>query len=416
MKNQSDVIIIGAGAIGVCTAYYLNRAGLAVTVLEKNDVCSGCSYGNAGLVVPSHFIPLAAPGVVAKGLKWMFNPESPFYIKPFPDFRLLTWLWRFARASNHKRMQKSMPLLRDLSFASRDLYQELAEADHAGFELYTKGLLVLYKSGKGAEECRQMIRMAETLGIEAEGVDEARIAQLDANIRTPAKAVYFSQDAHVNPHQFVQFLREHVQSRGVEIHTNTEVTGFETTGEMITKVRTSKGEFTAKDLVLASGSWSSSLLNSLGTKFPAQPGKGYSITFNGIQNIPHIPVLCTEAKVAVTPMGDRLRYGGTMELSGLDLSINQRRVNAILTAVPEYLPAMASNTLDGAEIWSGLRPCSPDGLPFIGRFDKWPNLIAATGHAMIGISLAPITGKLVSEIVLNRQPSIDIGALRVERF
>ncbi|MFQ5486540.1 MAG: FAD-dependent oxidoreductase, partial [Desulfobacterales bacterium] len=143
MKNQSDVIIIGAGAIGVCTAYYLNRAGLAVTVLEKNDVCSGCSYGNAGLVVPSHFIPLAAPGVVAKGLKWMFNPESPFYIKPFPDFRLLTWLWRFARASNHKRMQKSMPLLRDLSFASRDLYQELAEADHAGFELYTKGLLVL---------------------------------------------------------------------------------------------------------------------------------------------------------------------------------------------------------------------------------------------------------------------------------
>jgi D-amino-acid dehydrogenase len=275
---------------------------------------------------------------------------------------------------------------------------------------------MLYKSDKGKAACHELAAAAQRLGLDSREMSDGEITQLDPHIETSANGVYFSQDAHIEPNRFVQFLSRHIQKRGAEIHTDTEVTGFQTGGDAIKTVRTTRGDFTAETVVLAGGSGAPQILRNLRLTLPMQPAKGYSITFKNAQPMPEIPMLCTEAKVAVTPFGDRLRYGGTLELAGLDLSIDQRRVNAILKAVPEYLPQMAANTLEGAEVWSGLRPCTPDGLPYLGRFKKWPNLIAATGHAMIGISLAPITGKLVAEIVLNQKPAIDIRALSVERF
>ncbi len=267
MKTETDVLVIGGGAIGVCSAYYLSKQGRAVAIVEKGDIGSGSSYGNAGLIVPSHSTPLAEPGMISKGIKWMFNPESPFYIKPRFSCELISWLWKFWRACSKRQMNRSIPVIRDLKI-----------------------------------------------------------------------------------------------------------------------------------------------------KLPIQPAKGYSVTFKRPPGCSRIPFVLAEAKVALTPLGDALRFAGTLELAGLDLSINMRRVQAILKAVPGYLPDIHPENLERIEIWRGLRPCTPDGLPFLGRPMAYDNLILAAGHAMIGISLSPITGKLVSQLAANERPLIDLAALNVERF
>jgi len=181
-------------------------------------------------------------------------------------------------------------------------------------------------------------------------------------------------------------------------------------------VTTTSGTYPADEFVLAGGSWSPLIVRSLRLRIPMQPGKGYSVTVKNPPVLPRIPMLLEEARVAVTPMGERLRFSGTMELSGYDTSISTRRVRALLGAVPAYLEGLEAPQLARGETWAGLRPCTPDGLPFIGRFRRCENLIAATGHAMVGMSLAPVTGKLVTEIVHGRIPSIDLHLLRPDRY
>jgi D-amino-acid dehydrogenase len=254
-------------------------------------------------------------------------------------------------------------------------------------------------------------------GLEARILNADEIQELEPGIRTTAiGGVYYPQDAHLVPHQYVLELARHLENRGVSIQPLTEVLGFETSGRKVTAVKTTRGDFSAEEIVLAGGSWSPGIARDLKIKLPIQPAKGYSVTFQRPSNCPRFPFVLAEAKVAITPMGDTLRFAGTLELAGLDLSINMRRVQTILKAVPEYLPDIDPKSLELIEIWRGLRPCTPDGLPFLGRPRAYDNLIVAAGHAMIGISLSPITGKLVSQIVANEKPSIDLTPLCTERF
>ncbi|MFQ5625403.1 MAG: FAD-dependent oxidoreductase, partial [Methyloligellaceae bacterium] len=227
MSSHSDVIVIGGGAIGICAAYYLWKEGLKVTILERDAICSGCSYGNAGLIVPSHFIPLAAPGMIARGLKWMFNPGSPFYIKPRIDFGLLRWMWRFYRACSERRMRRAMSVLRDLSMASRALFEELAEIDGVNFGFRKNGLLMLYKGERGHSECHEMVELAQEIGVEASELNEGQVADLHPNMRiNAAGGVYFKQDCHLDPAHFVNGLSRYLEQRGVDMHPFTEVVGF----------------------------------------------------------------------------------------------------------------------------------------------------------------------------------------------
>lgn len=413
--EQTDVVIVGTGAVGLCAAYYLKKSGCKVTILEKGAIANGCSSGNAGLIVPSHFVPLAAPGVITQGLKWMFNPESPFYIKPRFNTDLLSWLWKFSRSCNEAHVRRSMPLLRNLNMASRALFDDLEEALPVNFNLEKLGLFLLYLGDKGYRECIEMVEGAREVGLNAIMKTQEEIRSLDPAMNCLAKGgAFLEEDAHFTPSKFNQGLLEWLRQEGVVILPDTEVTGLLTSNKRIAEVETTRGNFSADEVVVASGVWSEELVRSLDISIPMQAGKGYSVTYKTDVK-PRYPLLLAEAKVAVTPMGENLRLAGTMELAGNDLSINRRRIRAILRAVPQYIknePVM----LEDAQIWAGLRPCSPDGLPYIGRSSKFFNLTIASGHAMIGMSTAPISGKLVSEIINDGKTGMDISMLAVDRY
>ncbi|HEX9046890.1 MAG TPA: FAD-dependent oxidoreductase [Verrucomicrobiae bacterium] len=415
---SKKVLIVGAGAIGLSAALHCARKGHDVTVIERHGAQrDGCSYGNAGMIVPSHFVPLAAPGMVALGLKWMWNPESPFYIQPRLDWDLLDWGIKFWRASNPEQVRQAAPLLRDMNFASRAVFEELAAETDNEIGLVTRGLLMLCKTQHGLDEEAKFAAQANQLGVPAEVLDAPQIAKLDPGVTLDvAGAVYFPKDAHFTPQRYIAVLQREAEKAGVQFKWNTEVTHLLARDRKISAVRTAEGEFAADEIVLCGGSWSPLLARELGLKIPLQAGKGYSLTLPQPRELPQLCSIFTEARMAITPMGTSLRFGGTMEMAGLNEHINPVRVQGIIKAVPRYFPKFTAEDFAGIRPWCGLRPCSPDGLPYLGRTGKFSNLVIATGHAMMGMSLSPITGKIVSEIVSGEKSAFDLRLLSPDRF
>lgn len=415
---SKNILIIGAGVVGLSAAYYCARKGHRVTVLERNgEERDGCSFGNAGMIVPSHFVPLAAPGMVALGLKWMWNPESPFYIQPRLDAELFDWGMKFWRAANEEHVRRSAPLLRDLNLSSRALFEELAALPEADFGLVTRGLLMLCKTQHTLDEEAKFAAHARALGVPAEVLDAKQTAQLDPGVTMDVNgAIYFPKDCHLSPKCFLTALQSQCAELGVQFIWNAEVSHLAALGNRIAAIKTERGEFDFDELVLCGGSWSPRLARGLDLNIPIQAGKGYSLTLTQPRELPQLCSIFTEARVAVTPMGRSLRIGGTMEIAGLNEEINPVRVQGIIKAVPRYFPKFTPQDFEGVQPWRGLRPCSPDGLPYLGRTAKFTNLTLATGHAMMGLSLGPITGKLVSEIVSGEKPAFDLSLLSPDRY
>ena len=408
-------VVIGGGVIGVASAYYLARDGWRVTLLEKGEIASGSSYGNAGLIVPSHSIPLAAPGVWLKGLRWMANPESPFYIRPRLDWELVRWLWRFRGACTAEHLARAVPVLRDLGYASLALFRELAALNGLDFGYQENGVLAVYRTEAGFAEARHEAELLGKAGIGVGVLDAAAARKVEPSLGPElVGAVRFQHDAQLIPDRFVTGLAGIGERMGVEIRRSTEVLGFRREGRRIVAVETTRGDLEPGEVVLAAGAWSPELGRELGLRLPIQPAKGYSVMCRRPADGPRLPLLLGEAKMAVTPMADTLRFAGTLELAGLDLSINRRRVAAVVRSARYFLPGVGR--LPVVEIWRGLRPCTPDGLPIVGRPEGWDNLILATGHAMIGISLGPVTGKLVAQLAAGEPPLVDVSSLRLERF
>src|SRR5436190_3241298 len=415
MKN---VLIIGGGVIGLCSAYYNAKRGHRVTLLDRNpEQRDGCSFGNAGMLVPSHFVPLAAPGVVGTALKWMWNPESPLYIKPRLNTELMSWGWKFMRAANAQHVRRSAPLVRDLSFASRTRFEELAALPNNDFGLVKRGLVMLCKNQQSLDHEGGYAAQANELGVPAEVLDAKAVAKLDPDVTMDvAGGVYFPKDCHLSPNRFMAGLKQQCDKLGVQFVWNAEATDFVQCDKGIAALKTTKGEFTANEFLIAGGSWSPAMAKKLGLKIPMQAGKGYSLTLARPRQLPQLCSIFTEARVAITPMGDTLRFGGTMEIAGLNEDINPVRVQGIIKSVPKYFPKFAAEDFAGVQPWRGLRPCSPDGLPYLGRTAKFANLTIATGHAMMGLSLGPISGQLVSEIVSGEKPSFDLTLLNPDRY
>lgn len=416
--ENKHLVVCGAGIIGLSCAYALRQRGYAVTVVERScEGRDGCSFGNAGMIVPSHFIPLAAPGMTKLALQWMFDSKSPFYIRPRLSVELITWGLRFMRAANAEHVIRSAPLIRDLSLASRALYEQLADQTKNDFGLVRRGLLMLCKSQHTLDDEAYVATRARELGVPAEVVSPERAAELDPDVRMAvAGAIYFPLDCHLSPQRLMATLLRLCRSSGVKFQWSTEITGWRSTGKNLSAVQTTGDEIAADEFVLAGGSWSPAMVRGLGLKLPLQAGKGYSVTLTQPRQLPQLCSIFTEARVAVTPMGDTLRIGGTMELSGLDESIQTERVAGITESVPRYFPEFTAADFRELPVWRGLRPCAPDGLPYVGRFGRYSNLTAATGHAMMGLSLAPITGQLIAQLLSGEKPSIDLSALSPDRF
>jgi D-amino-acid dehydrogenase len=415
MNSQHDVVIIGGGVIGVCSAYYLARKGVQVLLVEKGEIASGCSYGNGGLIVPSHAVPLASPGTLGNGLRWLLDVESPFYIKPRLDMDLIHWLVRFALSSRHSLMMRALPAMRDLLLASRTLYDELSQQENLDFGFGGNGSLQVYLSEKSLKGGAEEADLLERFGIPTQLMNPSEVLDLEpALLRNVAGGIYYPRDGHIDPLRFVQGLAGRAQELGADISTGTEVLAVESRAGEVIRIMTTRGDFYPKQVILAAGSWSPEIARMLRLKVPIQAAKGYSLTFEKPELSPRLPLLLADAHVVVNPLGNALRVAGTLELAGMDLSINLRRVQAIRTATERYFPGLAGARVN--ETWRGLRPCTPDGLPIISRSDAFPNLVIAAGHAMLGMSLGPITGKLVSQLVRSEQTDVDLTLLKANRF
>ena len=416
---MSHVIILGAGVIGLCTALQVARRGHRVTVVDRDGPeRNGCSYGNAGMIVPSHFIPLAAPGMVALGLKWMWNPESPFYIKPSLNPDLLRWGWNFWKAATPGRVKSAAPLLRDLHLQSRSLFEDMAAESGNAFGLTKRGLLMLCKNEHTLDEEGRAAQHARDMDVPAEVLDAKQTSALDPGITMNiAGAVHYPMDCHLTPQAFMRTLQGLCETAGVSFVWNAPIESLRTEGSSIRAAMTSTEAVEGDEFVLCLGSWSSALSQSMGLRLPMQAGKGYSLTLATPRQLPQFCSILTEARVAVTPMeGGTLRFGGTMEISGMSESINPRRVQGIIKAASRYFPEFTSKDFAGVKPWCGLRPCAPDGLPYLGRTQRFTNLCVATGHAMMGLSLGPVTGRIVAEILDGEQPEINLPLLSPDRY
>jgi len=404
---MKKISIIGGGIIGLCSAYYLAKEGFQVSVFDKSDMTNGCSYGNAGMIVPSHIIPLAQPGMIAQGMKWMFDSQSPFYVKPRVSTDLIKWGMQFYKHANKKHVEKAMPALRDLSLLSKELYQDFAKENNSFF-YDEKGLLMLFKSEKTAEEMHHEGKLAENLGLGVNYLSKEEVLQLETGTKTDViGGVHYTSDAHLYPQKFMQFIKEQLNKLGVEIHKNTAVTDFNISNNTVSEVITSKGNFTTDEVVLATGSWSPEIANKLQTRVSMLPGKGYSFTLKEKTQKPSIPSILCEGKVAVTPMANDIRFGGTMEIThNNDTKINNNRLQGIINSVNDFYPDLDIEIPKTEDTWYGFRPCTPSGMPIITKSKKITNLTLATGHAMMGLSLAPATGKVVTELILGKPTSV----------
>jgi D-amino-acid dehydrogenase len=297
------------------------------------------------------------------------------------------------------------------------LFDDLAALDELNFGFEKNGILEIFNTHKGFEKGVEDAQRLQEYGVEHKILENDEFKQYIQGMRTTAVGgIFFPGDAHLVPDQFVRQIARQIENKGVHLLTSTEVLGFKTSGRKVTTVKTTRGNISVEEVVLAGGSWSSAIARELQINVLMAPAKGYSVTYKRPPGIPSVPLVMAEAKVVLTPTSDWLRVAGTLELAGFDMSINKRRLHAMLSAVPAYFPDFDADTLELIEIWRDLRPCSPDGLPYIGRPRLYDNLIISTGHGMKGISLAPITGKIVAQLASDQRPAIDISALNIERF
>jgi D-amino-acid dehydrogenase len=405
-----DTIIIGGGAIGLATAYYMKKSGLDVLVIERDSAGNGCSYGNAGYIVPSHFVPLASPGMIGKGLRWMFSPQSPFSITPKPDADMIRWLMKFSKYCSRNHVERTGHLIYDLNLHSKNLYTELSE--HLRFTLATKGLLMLYKTRHGAQEEKELARKAVDMGIDARILEPSDLQVIEPAIGPEVTgAVHYNSDAHLNPSEMMLALKSFLE--GSLIHCT--VKGFSVSNNSINAVETSCGSFSARNVVVAAGYASKQILKKLGYNLLLESGKGYSFKVP-MHTAVSIPAILTEARVAVTPLGGQIQFAGTMQIGKSLGRHTQGKILGIVNSVGSYFPDYAMNNTIPREIWAGLRPLSPDGLPYIGKTAKYKNLLIATGHAMMGISLAPVTGQIITDIVNGKSTGWDMESLSPDRF
>lgn len=410
------VVIIGGGIIGLCTAYYLNKEGHQVTVVDQSNYNLGASYVNAGYITPSHFIPLASPGMITKGIKWMFNSESPFYVKPRLDIDFLKWVWAFKKSATTLKVERAIKPLLDINLFSRDLYESMKASRDFNFHYEHKGLLMCYKTDKVGEEEWKVGQRAIKEGLKVENLSVKALKSIEPHADLNIKgAVYYRCDAHMTPNNFMLGLIHYLKSKDVVFFENERVVDVEVIKKKVSKLITQKKALNCDEVVLAAGSWSPIIGKKLGLKIPIQAGKGYAINVNRETKIT-IPAILCEAKVAVTPMSGFTRFAGTMEVSGINDKINPVRVDTIAKAVESYYHNLKITAKEKAMAQCGLRPCTPDGLPFIGKSSKCDNLTVATGHAMMGWSMGPATGKLVSEIISDKKASLNMYPFHPDRF
>ncbi|GAA0708102.1 FAD-dependent oxidoreductase [Dokdonella soli] len=409
------MLILGGGVIGLACAYYLLEAGRGVTVLEQGTVGCGSSHGNCGTLTPSHAAPLAMPGMIGTALRWLFKADAPLRIRPRPDAALLRWLFDFAGRCNWKDFDRATRAKAPLLLRSRALIEEIVRRERLDCEFEALGTLNVFRDEANFEQARALHERLAEVGVHVDALDaQATLAREPALKSGVAGALFNPGDAQLRPDRYVAELARVVRAKGGIIEEQTRVDAIVREGTRIAKVATSAGDFAGRDVVLALGAWSPRLASQLDLRIPIQPGKGYSITYTRPALCPRIPMTLKEPSVCVTAWGSGYRLGSTMEFAGYDTTLNRTRLDALRRGAAAFLREPEGPAV--VEEWYGWRPMTPDDLPMLGRAPCVDNLVLATGHGMLGVTMSAGTGQLVSEIVTGSKPSLDLAAFAVDRF
>jgi len=412
---RADVLVIGGGVIGLACARQLLDDGRSVHVIDQHGFGAGASHGNCGLITPSHALPLNQPGALRRVIRWSLHPGSPVSIRPRLDAGLIRWGLRFIRNSRRDGMLRSLRGRAELLLLSRRLYDDWMADMAEECEWATQGLLVAFAEERSwaAEEATHSL-LADN-GVTARMLDRDELLEREPALKDElVGGSLYSQDAHLRPDKLVAALARSVDERGARTTLTAEVTGFETRGDQVAAVTTSEGAFVADQVVLAAGAWTEPLARRLGLRLPMQPGKGYSLTYGKQEVGPTQPMILEEVAMAVTPWPSGLRLGGTLEFAGYDTGLRRDRLTLLRTAASRYLRELPQ--AHGEEEWSGLRAMTPDDLPIIDRIPRYDNVLLATGHGRLGVSMAPGTGLLVSDLIAGRKPSLDPAPFGLARF
>lgn len=407
--------MIGGGAIGLCAAYFLRLAGWEVTVIERNRCGSGASYGNAGWIVPSLSTPMPAPGVTGQALTWLSRPDSPVYIKPRVDPTFLRWLWRFWRACNKSAHYSGLGALASLNQQTMQLFDDLA-SDGVAFHMYCNGLIFAFLSPDSADAELDHVKALRSYGYRVPehtlSGDELRRIEpaLSLDVQT---GFFLEEERGVDPASLIAGLTERLRQMGVVIREGMDVLDFHRSGGRVTSLRTTGGIVAVDTILLAAGAWTSRLAQLLNCRVPMEGGKGYSFSVVP-PTMPKHALYLGEAKIGCSPFNDYLRVAGTMELSGLNLRLDKRRIEAMVRGAKQYLVDWADTPVQ--DQWAGLRPLPPDGLPIMDRLRPFENVYLSTGHGTLGITLAPASGRVMAEFIgSNRRPEV-LTPFSVERF
>lgn len=417
--TTAGVLVVGGGVIGMSAAYELAKRGVPVTVIDKGEPGFGCSYGNAGWMTPCFSMPLPMPGMLLKSIKWMLDPDSPLRIHPRPSWLLVSWLVRFLFSMNERKMLRSVSSLVEISKYSLDAYSKIAAETGHDYRFQQKGLLMAAQSQDGWNYAIQEMNLVARHGVPGRSLTAGELREFEPALTGKlAGGVFFPEEAHAEPLQVVRSLMEGAKKHGAKIHSQVELIDCETqdtpNGKKIVSVRTTKGVFKADQYLFATGSWSTGVGRALGLSIPIMGGKGYAFITQPLNPNPQRPLMLVEKKVAVTPRDGTLRLAGTLELVNNDYSITPRRIDAIVKGAREFLNV--PQDFEYTELWRGLRPCSPDGVPLIGRPRRYTNLTISTGHQMLGLQSAPGSAVLAAELLLGQKPSFDPKPFNPDRF
>ncbi len=413
--NRAHTIVAGGGIVGVSAAYYLARRGHRVTLVEQHTIGSGCSFGNAGIIAIGH-PPLPRPGLVKQVLKWMLDGGSPLYLPPRFDPQLVRWFWQFRRACTEEHFRYCMEVLAAMGREARACFEQIMGDEPMTCEYHREGWREVYSTEKGLARGRVEGELLAGYGFDVEVIDGDELRRRDPAFRdVVVGAVQFSESSFTDPYSFVTGLADRAQAHGAVLRTNAEIIEILQDGGQFSGVRLVSGErLEADTLVLAAGIWTTRLARSVGIRVPMQAGKGYHRNVTRPAPCPRVASVLAERHVAVTPMGNVLRLSGTVEFSGINDRLVPRRLERLTAAARHYLRGLGQSQT--VSEWCGLRPCTADGLPVVGWAPGSPGVFVATGHARMGFTLGPVTGRLASECILDGEPSFDIGPLRVDRF
>jgi D-amino-acid dehydrogenase len=411
-----DVLVVGGGVIGVACAYELAKRGATVTVLERDRVGHGCSFGNAGWLTPSQAVPLANPSMIFKSFRWMLDPESPLYIQPRLDPGYLRWLVEFLLASRRSRFEPGAQALVQLCIASVDMWEALARRVPAFTSFERHGLLAVYEQEESFNNAARSNEVVQRAGVRVERWSANDVRSREPAIIGPTVGGYFfPDDAHCRPYEAVRVLADEATAAGVRFVEDAEVFAVsDRGGDKRRRVQTTAGEFSGDQLVLAVGSWSEAVGRMLGLRVPVLGAKGYSLLLPKANPHPARSIYLIERKIAVNPHQNALRIAGTLELVKNDFSINTRRVDVIMRGAKGMLNIGDAPVVQ--DLWRGLRPCTPDGMPVIGRAKGRGDVWLATGHQMAGLKTAPGTGVLLAQLMSGEAPSFDPQPFRADRF